>query len=202
MNDKAIEFEALKFDTLKIMQKMEDAGLNISKIKKTYDDILNETSNKNQTIPESIVNSQTNFATDCLVDNYSTAIKKLNLLYNELQKYEIYIKVSTFTEYVKSFIEKNSNNKEDYKTFRESIIDILNKLVMSNTLDYGIEGNIIENMYSVTYDFIKREFLFLGHSETLDYLKNNSIHVSYLDKQIIKELETLDLKNPKYKRIV
>ena len=77
----------------------------------------------------------------------------------------------------------------DFDIYRESLIDIINKLLKSNTLDYDVEGNIIEEIYEITYHFIKEEIKVLGYSKTLPILTNNETNIHYLDKQITRELE-------------
>ena len=198
MNDKAIEFESKKIEVLKAISKMKEAGLNVQKYEEIYQKILNDCTHENRTIPDSIVNSKTNFATDYLVANYNGAIKELELLYTELSKYEIYVKVSSFTTYLKSFIDKPNKTQSDFEVYRPSLIDILNNLVKSNTLDYDVEGSIIEEMYKIAYYFIKEELRFLGYSPVLDSLSNNQIHINYLDREIAKELEKINFKDEKY----
>ena len=109
MKDKAIEFETTRLKTIKTLNRMKEAGLNVSKYEEIYHKILNTCTHENKTIPASIVNSKTNFATDYLIANYSEAIKELELLLLELTKYEIYLKVSAFTKYLKEFV--NNSNK-------------------------------------------------------------------------------------------
>ena len=198
MNDKAIEFESTKIKVLQTMNKMKEAGLNVSKYEGIYQKILTDCIHENKTIPESIVNSQTNFATDYLVANYSEAMKELEYLFNELSKYEIYVRVSSFTAYLKSFIDKQNKTEKDFELYRSSLIDILNNLVKSGTLDYDVEGNIIEEMYEIAYYFIKEEIKVLGYSPVLDSLNNNQIHINYLDREITRELEKINFKDEKY----
>ena len=198
MKDKAIEFETTRLKTIKTLNRMKEAGLNVSKYEEIYHKILNNCTHENKTIPASIINSKTNFATDYLIANYSEAIKELELLLLELTKYEIYLKVSAFTKYLKAFIDNQNKTPSDFELYRPSLIDILNKLINSHTLDYDVEGSIIEEIYEITYYFIKEEYKYLGYSETLDKLKTNETHLSFLDHEIGKELETLNLKDPKY----
>lgn len=198
MNDKAIEFESTKIKVLQTMNKMKEAGLNVNKYEGIYQKILTDCIHENKTIPESIVNSKTNFATDYLVANYSEAMKELEYLFNELSKYEIYVRVSSFTAYLKSFIDKQNKTEKDFELYRSSLIDILNNLIKSGTLDYDVEGNIIEEMYEIAYYFIKEEIKVLGYSPVLGSLNNNQIHINYLDREITRELETINLKDQKY----
>ena len=202
MQDKAIEFEATKYKVIKTMNNLKNANLNIGKYDAVYEKIIEELNNDNKTIPESIVNSDTNFATDCLTANYTKAIKQLDLLFTELSKYEIYVQVSSFTNYLKTFINQNYKMASDFDIYRESLIDIINKLLKSNTLDYDVEGNLIEEIYEITYHFIKEEIKVLGYSKTLTILENNEINIHYLDKQITRELETINLKERKYANLL
>ena len=198
MNDKAIEFEATRIRVAKTINKMKEAKLNVAKYEEIYYKILDNCTNENKNIPESIINTNTNFATDYLTANYTKAIKELELLLLELTKYEIYIKVSSFTKYLKNFIDSEEKTEEDFELYRNNLLDILNKLLKSNTLDYEVEGSIIEEIYQITYYFIKEEFKNLGYSITLNKLRNNQTHLIYLDREIEKELDTLNLRDPKY----
>ena len=201
MQDKAIEFETTRIKVAKTINRMKEAKLNVTKYEEIYHKILNNCVNENKSIPESITNNNTNFATDYLASSYSKAIKELELLLLELSKYEIYIKVSSFTKYLKNFIDNSNKTEEDFELYRNSLLDILNKLLYSNTLDYEVEGKIIEEIYQITYYFIKEEFKNLGYSITLNELKNNQTHLIYLDRKIEKELDTINLKDTKYARL-
>jgi len=107
------------------------------------------------------------------------------------------VRVSAFTSYLKGFINNPNKKDNDFDIYRDSLIDIINKLIKSNTLDYDVEGNIIEEIYEITYYFIKEEIKVLGYSKTLPILTNNEINIHYLDKQITRELETINIKEKK-----
>lgn len=202
MNDKAIEFEAVRFKTEKTIKKLQEAGLNVEKFENLFNAIINECNSDTKTMPVSLNDSPTGFATDYMGASYNKAIKKLELLQIEMAKYEIYLQVYAFTSYVKTFIAKPNKTEEEFKAYRDSIIDILNKLLKSQTLDYDVEGNIVDEMYQITYYFILEELKCMGTSETLKALSTNPIHESHLDKQIHQGLEKMNLKDPKYANLV
>ena len=54
----------------------------------------------------------------------------------------------------------------------------------------------------MAYLFIKEEISFFNYSDTLAELQGNDIHAYYLDKETNKDLETYDLKDPKYSVIL
>lgn len=201
MYDKAIEFESTKIKVNKKLKMMKEANLNIEKYEEIYQKIITTCNTDNKTIPDSIINSDTNFATDCLTTNYSKGINALELLDAALSKYEIYVQVSSFTIYLKEFINKQNKLPNDFNIYRESLIDIINRLIKSNTLDYDVEGNIIEEIYEIAYYFIKEEISVLGYSETLKELKENKININYIDKQIVRDLEKINFKDPKYNKL-
>ncbi len=117
-------------------------------------------------------------------------------------KYEIYLKVASFNQVLKEYIVSKEKNKEDLEQYRNQLLSLLDKLKRSDTLDYQVEGPLVEDIYKLTYAFIKEEIKVLDISPTLKALQNDEIHTYNLDKQIVKELETLDLQDKKYTPIV
>ena len=107
-------------------------------------------------------------------------------------KYDIYFKVEAFSKVLQDFLSSAHQSESEFIKIRERLLSTLDLVKNSNTLDYEVEGSLIEKFYSFTYAFIKFEMEVFGCSVTLNELKKNEIHELNLDKQIVKELETFD----------
>lgn len=196
MNDKAIELETSIYKVTKALERLKNIGLNVEKYEQLIEDIIEE------------CNKKTSYKTDTIFQNafienaYIEAISKLESVYFELSKYEVYLKVASFNQVLKEYILSKEKNENELEQFRERLLLLLNKLKKSETLDYQVEGPLVEDIYHLTYEFIKEEIKELGISPLLEDLKLDEVHNYNLDKQIVKELESLDLKDNKYAFIV
>lgn len=192
MNDKAIEFETCIYKVKKTLERLKKIGLDVSKHEKLVEEIIKECNEKTSYTTDTVFK-------DAFIENaYMKAISKLEDIYFELNKYEIYLKVSSFNQVLKEYIVSSEKKKEDLEDFRNRLLQLLDKLKKSDTLDYQVEGPLVEDIYELTYDFIKEEIKVLETSPTLQALQKNEIHIYNLDKQIANELEMLDLKDKKY----
>ena len=199
MKDKAIELEATKIKFLRTIEKMKEVGLKTDKYESEYNEIMDECLNiiNNSSIKEGTVFSET------LLENaYINAKSKLNLLYIKLEQYEVYIKISSFANVLKSFVEKENKSTLEFDEKREILTNLLFKLHHSNTLDYYVEGDLVNNIYELTYKFIKEEIRVLGVSPTIKLLKDDEINRSYLDKEILKDYRKLDITDSKYRLLL
>ena len=96
---------------------------------------------------------------------------------------------------VKNFISLENKTDEGFIECRKEILTILKNLNNSNTLDYRVEGPIIEDIYHIVYLFIKEEIKFYGISETLNNI--DLVSNEFIDREVLKDMENIDLKNPK-----
>ncbi len=195
-NDKAIEFETTIYKVNKALERSKNIGLNVEKYEKLVADIIAECNEKTS------YNTNTVFKNAFIENAYISAISKLESVYFELDKYEIYLKVASFNKVLKEFILSKEKKISELEQFRERLLLLLDKLKESDTLDYQVEGPLVEDIYYLTYEFIKEEIKTLEISPTLRKLQTDEVHTYNLDKQIGKELEKLDLKDPKYALIV
>lgn len=200
MNDKAIEYNAKLQKTKSTLERMQRIGLNVSIYNELLDSINSELEEaKANNIKTLFAN---NMATDVLNMSYSKAINKLDIMFAELSKYNIYLKVASFCGSLRMFLTNSNYNKEELEEFRVKILDLLQGIKDSNTLEYEVEGHLVEDIYHLTYEFIKIEISLTGNSVILDKIRNNTIDVSYIEKEIIRELESLNLKEPKYQGLL
>lgn len=195
MNDKAIEFETSIYKVKKALDRLKNIGLDVSKHEKLLEDVIVECNEKTS------YNTNTVFKEAFIADAYIKAISKLDGIYYELNKYEIYLKVSSFNLVLKEYMISKEKKKEDLERFRNRLLQLLEKLKKSDTLDYQVEGPLVEDIYKLTYEFIKEEIKVLETSPTLHELQKDEIHTYNLDKQVVKELESLDLNDKKYSQI-
>ena len=181
--DQAIVYNTTLMKVNRILDRLEDIGLNVQKYKELRDSIVLE--NK-QLIDNDLW-------TGILEVEYNKSINKLEKLYVNLLQYEVYSKVASITELIKISLMNGITKEEEFNKLREMILELVNKLNFSGTLDYEVEGPIIEDVYKMIYEFIKQEILVLGKSSTLTNLKDNE----YIDREVRKDLQLIDLTDEK-----
>ena len=198
MNDKAIEFETTIYKVKSSLTRLKKIGLRIEKYERLVDEVIETCNKETDYNMENVFGAAENFSEGMLANSYIKAISKLESIFLELSKYEIYLKVAAFNQILKEFL--NSKNKEKIKfiELKDQLRGLLNDLKKSGTLDYQVEGALVEDIYFFTYQLIQEEIKCFGTSSLLSALKQDEIHKYNLDKQIRKELETLNLKKEKY----
>ena len=196
--DLAIVYKSELYKVNKILNKLKEIGLDTTNYENAVYNIEDKccTSNK-EDLEKSF---DTPFVVDYLEANYSKAINNLKIIEKELSKYEVYMKVSSFTSLLKNIIESNNITSKELEELSPQLISILNSLKKSNTLDYSAEGNIVDSIYEVTYYLLKEEIK-LNKKSLFDSLIKDEVHTMYLDKEISKELNKLDKNDPKNNEI-
>lgn len=192
--DLAIVYKSELYKVNKILNKLKEIGLDTTNYENAVYNIEDKccTSNK-EDLEKSF---DTPFVVDYLEANYSKAINNLKIIEKELSKYEVYMKVSSFTSLLKNIIESNNITSKELEELSPQLISILNSLKKSNTLDYSAEGKLIDNIYKVTYYLLKEEVK-LELTFLYEELSKDSIHTTYLDKEISSELDSLDKNDTK-----
>ena len=137
-----------------------------------------------------------------LTQDYLASIKKLRDLESKLEEYDIYYKTSSFTKALRLFLTKEEKTIEQFNTLRNILLTNIKGINNSNTLDYNVEGPIIEDIFQMAYLFIKEEIAYFGKSETIDKLKVNEDNLYFLDKEVRKDLETINLSDAKNSHIL
>lgn len=199
MNDKAIEYNAKLQKTKSTLERMQRIGLNVS----IYNELLDSINSELEAAKANNIKTLfANMATDVLNMSYSKAINKLDIMFAELSKYDIYLRTASFCESLRIFLTSSNYNKEELEKFRARISELLQGIKASDTLEYEVEGHLVEDIYHLTYEFIKIEISLTGNSVILDKIKNNDVDVSYIEKEIIRELESLNLKETKYQGLL
>ena len=193
--DRAIIYQRTLLKVDKAIARLKSIGLNVEPFNDVKNQIVKENSNLvkksyNYTDPNLSL-GQSAF----LEQDYLASCKKLEKLYNDLLKYEIYVMASSLIDVVKNFINTENKTIEGFNECREQIFTIIKNLNNSNTLDYNVEGQIIENIYHVVYLFIKEEIKYFGISETLNNM--DLVSNEFMDREILKDIENIDLRDPK-----
>lgn len=184
--DLAIVYQSELYKTKKIISKLNNIGLNTTNYENAVYDIEEACRNNNKEDLGKGLDSP--FVVDYLEANYSKAINSLKVMQKELSKYEIYIKVNSFTTLLKSIIKNNKITSKQLDEITPKLISILNELKKSNTLDYSTEKDIVESIYKITYYLLKEEIK-CGRKNLYNALITDEIHTIYLDKEISSELE-------------
>ena len=199
MHDKAIEYNAKLGKVQNTLERMQKIGLNIT----TYNELLDQIDNE---LKESVENNNQNLfnsmKTDILNMAYSKALNKLNIMYTELKKYDVYLKTAGFCSSLKVFLTKEDHNPQELVKYSTKILELLQEIKKSDTLDYQVEGSLVEDIYHLAYEFIKIEIILTKNSIVLNEIKNNEVDISYIEKEIIRELESMDLKQSRYTALV
>lgn len=182
------------YKTKKIISKLKDLGLNTTNYENTVYDIEEICKNNNKMdLKRSFY---TPFVTNYLEDNYSIAIDRLRIVQEELSKYDIYTKVSLFTNIFKNIVKDNKITPKQLDEIVPQLISVLNDLNKIKTLDYTVEKNIIENIYKITYYLLKEEIK-LDKTTLYNFLLKDEVNTIYLDKEISIELEQLNKNDTK-----
>lgn len=192
--DLAIVYQSELYKTKKIISKLNNIGLNTTNYENAVYDIEETCRNNNKEDLRKGLDSP--FVVDYLEANYSKAINSLKVMQKELSKYEIYIKVNSFTTLLKSIIKNNKITSKQLDEITPKLISILNELKKSNTLDYSTEKDIVESIYKITYYLLKEEIKH-GRKNLYNALITDEIHTIYLDKEISSELEQLERNDSK-----
>lgn len=192
--DLAIVYQSELYKTKKIISKLNNIGLNTTNYENAVYDIEETCRNNNKEDLRKGLDSP--FVVDYLEANYSKAINSLKVMQKELSKYEIYIKVNSFTTLLKSIIKNNKITSKQLDEITPKLISILNELKKSNTLDYSTEKDIVESIYKITYYLLKEEIKH-GRKNLYNALITDEIHTIYLDKEISSELEQLERSDSK-----
>ena len=151
--DLAIIYQSELYRTKKIISKLNDIGLATGGYENAVYDIEEACRNSNKEDLKKGI--ETPFLIDYLESNYSKAINSLKMLQSELSKYEVYIRINSFTTLLKDIIKNNKITSERLEEIVPQLIDILNELKKNNTLIYSEEQNIVEDIYKIVYYLLK-----------------------------------------------
>ncbi len=199
MVDQALEYKSLLNKVDIMIDNVNKLGMDTKKYKEVLKEIINEVESSTKVSKSKWGNN----ASMVLICDYALGIKKLRALELELSEYEVYFKAINSCEYLLMRIEetKTTDSKEEVESYANEIIELLKAIKFSSTIHYSDEKQIVEKIYDVAYKIIQLEIITLGRSQVYEYIKIYDIDTYFLDKCIRKEVESLNLKNNKNKKI-
>ncbi len=153
-----------------------------------YDDELNKIVNG---LNSKLSVSKTKRFEGFLVSDYVDAIDKLIRLENKLGEYDIYIRAYYYSKYLDGI----SVDKDNLNDIIGEIKVILNGLRNSSVIDYKDEAHIVEMFYREVYNVIKKEIELNNSHVLFDYCSNYDIDCSFLEEEIVKEINSLQIDN-------
>ena len=148
----------------------------------------NELTNYEQTkVNEGLTN---NFNQDYLEQIYNEAIKSLNSLREQMNKYNPYFNLYYQAKTLVEKIKKDSITEEDIKSIALDMIKLMNLLNKTKSIVLKDKEELFFNLYNLSLNIIKIELTYLGKSIVLDYCLKNKIANEYLNLVIGKELKS------------
>lgn len=200
--NQGIEYNITLEKVKRTLERLKTIGLDVSKHEELVDVITKETKENVKYNIEIDKESETEeYMPAFLEATYLSAIKRLNRIYQDLSNYEVYFKVASITEVLRNFIESPVKDLSKLEKLRNSLYSLLNKHILSKTLDYDVLKGLIEDVYHLTYLFIKEEIRLIGSSPTINILEDVDTHRSYLDREILKDVEKIDLRKDEFRAI-
>lgn len=199
MVDQAIEYKSLLNKVDIMINNVDTLGMDTTRYKETLKKIINEVESSTKVSKTKWGNN----ASMVLICDYGLGIKKLRALELELSQYEVYFKAINSCEYLLMKIDRiNSvDSKEEVKSYANEIIESLKSIKFSSTIHYSDEKKIVEKIYDVAYRIIKLEIMTMGSSQVYEYIKKYDVDTYFLDNCIRKEIEAINLKDEKNKKI-
>ena len=199
MVDQALEYKSLLNKVDIMIDNVNKLGMDTKKYKEVLKEIINEVESSTKVSKSKWGNN----ASMVLICDYALGIKKLRALELELSEYEVYFKAINSCEYLLMRIDKmdNISNKEEVRKYANEIIELLKEIKLSSTIHYSDEKKIVEKIYEVDYKIIQLEIITFGSSQVYEYVKNYDIDTYFLDRCIRKEIEALNLKDNKNRKI-
>ena len=194
INDQAIEYKSLLQKTKSAIEDIETLGFDT----KPYYDMLNKIIDSVENNVDSRQADST--ATMFLTMDYSKGIEHLKNFYLILEKYEAYFTIMNACKFLEIKLKK-SLSKEEVEVYSKEIINMLNKLRYSETIKYEDEQKVVEKAFNIAYQFIKLELINFGESKIYESSKDHEIDCSFFNECILKDLEHINLSDPKYESL-
>ncbi len=188
----------------KVNQKIDNfksINLDMSEFEKARDNIISSLETENVSIYQYSQNGSGLKQRDFFSQTYLKTISRLEGLYNNLESYDVYYKASSIFKLIRLFVNNGNKKAEEFEKIRSILVTTLKSLLFSDSLDYKVEGPIIEDLCDMTYLFIKEEITYFGKSETLEKIKDLDYYNNFLSTRVAKEIATLDANNPKYAKV-
>ena len=122
---------------------------------------------------------------------YNNGMAKVELLESRLAKYDDYIRGYHYCEYLDSKLNGEKVSENDLNEYVSNVILFIDAINATDTRDYEEEKEIVEKVYKVAYQVMKLEFIVFGKSKIFDYAKDNDIVETFMNDEIIKDIEKI-----------
>ena len=194
-----VQDEAIKYNSL--FQEVELAIVNIENLGFDMNIFREQLKEIHNSVNENVkVNYTSSMLEASYIQSYSNGIYNLNKLKNQLDRYDIYLKVKNICEFInmKSF---NDMSLEQLEKCVSKLIYALREIHKSGTIDYDNEKHIVESLYETVYNVMKLEIIMNGESQLYLYIKSDDINKSYFNKLIMGDIEKINLNNDSKKNL-
>lgn len=122
---------------------------------------------------------------------YNNGMAKVELLESRLAKYDDYIRGYHYCEYLDSKLNGEKVSENDLNEYVSNVILFIDAINATDTRDYEEEKEIVEKVYKVAYQVMKLEFIVFGKSKIFDYAKDNDIVETFMNDEIVKDIEKI-----------
>ena len=185
--DAAIEYQAKLLEIKRIINTLNSVGIKgeryLKKVNVVEETVKKDIEEKNNN--KGILNKNS------AVGIYTKAIANLEVIKNELQKYNSYIEGYYYCNYLEDKLTSDKVTPEEVTDYSKRVIQLMNMINNSDTRDYEEEQVIVEKIYSLAYQVMKLEFEILGKSEIFDIVKENPVMESFINLEIEKDINLL-----------
>lgn len=183
-SDKAIEFNGLYNDIIRIIENFKKAKIDVSS---------EETRARN--VEASCKAAMNSLSTQMNIEIvYQNGIKELEQIKQDLEKHTIYYTLYNQALNIEEKIKKPQTNQDQITMYAHIILDLLTQIQNSDTRVYESEKAVVEKIYNLAYDIIKLELIIKGTSTVLDWVKTNRTASSFINGLIVMDITLLEEK--------
>ena len=192
--------EVLK--TKQLLLKIQKLGVDTSHLEKRIQNISDNIEKEIGKKFEQYESNLNTFLKDGELNNiYNKGIKLLQDIQTYIiEEYNTYSKIEGYYELLETNI-KECNSKALASNI-ENMLKLIKEINTSIPINHRSEQDLIEKIYKLAYQLIKKEFSITGTSKILHDLKKYNFPLSYLENCIIQEINSLDKNNYQNKPIL
>lgn len=195
MTQEHIVFGATLVEIRQMLEKLKNMNIDVSKLEARVNVVEQQVNKEIDTVQqqyESQENLNTLLKDGYFAGIYQKGIKQLVMIQNYLlEEFNIYYKIYGKYQYIISGI--NQISKDNINTFVADTKTLLTQINNTPNMDYSMEKTLVENIYSLVFQIIKKEFQLTGKSNLLSILTESDI--SYIEMYLLKEIESLSLES-------
>ena len=188
MKREIVEYEKVLHEVEKNIKRLEESGINVEDFKDRVNKL--KASDKVADFSPEGYNYQKAYIRDTV---------GLEMLYKELESYEVAIKIASVSNLLKAFLEDEVLSKDEYDKIKSEIINLLNIIFESDV--YVNNKELINAVYEIVYEIIKVGLIEYSDTSLFDFVKNNELHSFNVEKRVINELDRTNLREEENKHI-